>query len=233
LIQDGKALPNLINCEGADRSSCRNNASQTAVGLTLDKKWMFLVLASDARTLQDVATFMDEKLDVWQAIKFDGGGSSQLYYGGSENPYVEMGDQRLLTNFLAIYAQPGTGIFPDSPSEPSEPLDNPEPSPSDDNLNWWQKIQKGWSDFWNGVGNWWQDRVNWWNGVKKDFTDWLNGVKTWWRELPQRIEDWLLQQFWNWVAQQINQLCGSASLIPAIMAAVICVRKYRSIKTGL
>ena len=224
LVQNGKALPNLKDCAGANKSSCRDNVSQTAVGLTLDKKWMFLVLAVDASTLTEVATFMDEKLDVWQAIKFDGGGSSQLYYAGASDPYVETGDGRPLTNFLAIHAPPGKGIFSDNPSEPSTTPDDSD-SPSNDDLSWWQKIQEGWTNFWNGVGNWWQDRVEWWNGVKKDFTNWWEGVKTWWQELPQRIEDWVLQQFIDWLSQRLNQLCGSAGLIPATMAIVVYARK--------
>lgn len=228
LIQNGEMLEKVItSCENTS-GSCRKGASQTAVGITLDSKWMFLVLAVDAPRLLDVADFMDKKLDVWQAMKFDGGGSSQLYYAGARNRNVETGDGRPLTNFLAIYAQPGTGIFSDSPSEPP---DNPEPSPSDD-LSWWQKIQKGWSDFWSGVGTWWQDRVNWWNGVKKDFTNWWNGVKTWWKELPNQIEELLKQLLLDWLNQWLNQLCGcgTTGLIPATLAVVVYSRRRRLIK---
>jgi hypothetical protein len=219
LIQDGKALPNLINCEGADTSSCRDNASQTSVGLTLDKNWMFIILAIDAKRLQDVATFMDEKLDVWQAIKFDGGGSSQLYYAGAKDQYVVKGDGRPLTNFLAIYAQPGTGIFSDNPSEPTTPPDNSEPSSGDD-LSWLQKIQKGWNDFWNSTDSWWKD----W---QKRITNALDNLEKWWQSLPQRLEDLLLQQLVDRLNKQINELCGTAGLVPASMVLVVYLRKRR------
>jgi hypothetical protein len=203
LIQNGKVSKNAIeSCENAS-GSCYDGASQTAVGLTLDKKWMFLVVAVKAKNLLEVATFMNEKLDVWQAIKFDGGGSTQFYYAGANNRYVETGDKRLLTNYLAIYAQPGEGIFSESQTDPSAP---PE-SPSDSDLNWWQKIQKDWEDFWDGVDTW------------------LNDIKTWWQELPQRIEDWLLQQVTDWLNEKINQLCGSAGLIPVTIAIVLYSRK--------
>lgn len=225
LIQEGMALPNLINCEAADKSSCRNDASQTAVGIIPDK-WMFLVIAVDAPNLQDVATFMDEKLDVWQAIKFDGGGSSQLYYGGSTNPYVEKGDQRLLTNFLAIYAQPGSGIFPETSSDTPTPSNPPDAPSDDDDLNWWQKVQKDWTDFWRNADNWWKEK-------KQDASDWWSGIKTWWQELPQRVEDWLYQQFMNWLNQKLNQLCGSTGLIPVTIITLIYARKRRFLKNGM
>lgn len=224
LIQNGEVLEKVItSCENTS-GSCRTGASQTAVGITLDNKWMFFVLAVDAPRLLDVADFMDKKLDAWQAMKFDGGGSSQLYYegaideNGNPHPYVKKNDKRPLTNFLAIYAQPGKGIYShDSP----EPSGNSQPPSSDDNLSWWQKIQQGWTNFWNGIGNWW-------NGVQKKFTDLVDGIKALWQDLlnlPQRIQDWFIQQFMNWLTQQINQICGSVGIISMTVAFVAYARR--------
>lgn len=226
LIQNGEVSTKAItSCENA-AGSCYDGASQTAVGLTSDKKWMFLVLAVKAKTLLDVATFMDNKLDVWQAIKFDGGGSSQLYYEGAKKSYVETGDSRLLTNFLAVYAQPGSGIFPETSSDTPTPSDPPDAPSDDDDLNWWQKVQKDWTDFWRNADNWWKEK-------KQDASDWWSGIKTWWQELPQRVEDWLFQQFMNWLNQKLNKLCGSTGLIPVTIITLIYARNRRFLKSGV
>jgi hypothetical protein len=177
---------------------------------------MFFVLAVRADTLLSIAEFMDKELDVWQAIKFDGGGSSQVYYGGAGEPLVEDGDGRLLTNFLAIYAQPGSGISVEAP--PELPPDSPGPPPGEGDLTWWQEIQKGWTDFWDGAWNWWQER-------QTSFNEWLEGVETWWQNLPSNIAEWLWQQFLKWVSETINQLCGSAGLIPVALALVVYSKK--------
>jgi len=199
LIQNHTVATKAItSCENA-AGSCYDGASQTAVGLTLDKKWMFLVLAVDANKLEEVATFMDKKLDVWQAIKFDGGGSSQLYYEGAmdpkdikkKKPYVEMGDNRHLTNFLAVYAQPGTGIFSEVPPETPEP-------PSDTDLNWRQKIQQAWNDFWKGISD---GISNWWDNLKKQVADALDA---WWQDIQRKIAEWFAQQLAEWLNCRVS-----------------------------
>ena len=226
LVKDGvmEDKDKINSCEAAKRHSCDPSSAQTAVGIA-QERWLYFVMVVDNKNQNvdayTIAKFMKEQLDVYQAIKLDGGGSSQLYYGGypETQRVIYRGNGRWLSQYLGILASSGDGIDLESTSPPSEPPSN------DDDLSWWQRIQKGWSDFWDGVGNWWQERVDWWNGVKDDIANWWDGVKTWWRELPQRIEDWLLQQFLDWLTRQLNQLCGSAGIIPMAIAVVAYVRR--------
>jgi hypothetical protein len=220
LIQNGTPSTGAINsCEGAP-GSCYPGASQTAVGLSLDKKWMFFVLAVEPKTLLDVATFMDEKLDVWQAIKFDGGGSSQLYYAGAENPYIETGDARPLTNYLAVYAQSGSGIFPE---ESSEEPPTTEPVPGSE-LSWWEQIQKSWNDFrssWEDTRNSWSER---WEKFSKDWEEFQKDPTKWFDDWLKREQEKLINGWIQQLVESLNQLCGSAALLPMTLAAVWIAR---------
>jgi hypothetical protein len=205
LVNNGTLMEDDIrSCKNANAHSCDKSAGQTAVGISLDRRWLYLVMMVDIENrnidAMTIARFMKDQLVVEQAFKLDGGGSSQLYYGGlpeAERAYRV--DGRWLSQYLGILAHSGTGIDLESTPLPSEP-----PSSGTD-LTWWEKIQKEWTDFWGRVGNWWQ-------------------------ELPQRIEDWLLQQFMDWLNQKLNQLCGSAGLIPITMAVVIYAHKRHRTK---
>jgi len=199
LVKDGNiAKTEIESCENANPHSCAKSPGQTAVGISKDKRWLYFVMLVDIEKrnidAMTIALFMKDQLDAMQAIKLDGGGSSQIYYSAlPEQEKVYRVDGRWLSQYLGIVAQSGNGIVLESTPPVSQP-------PSGDmGLNWWHKIQKGWNDFWINTGTWWQNRVDWWNGLPKKFTDWLNGVSRWWQELPQRIEDWLLQQYMRWL----------------------------------
>ena len=102
VIQD----QDIRTCRGTP-GSCYEGAAQTAVGLSEDGRWLFLVVDLRKGTLQDTANFMGSELDVWDAMKFDGGGSTQLAYAGK---IITQGDGRRLSQYLAVIAQPGAGI---------------------------------------------------------------------------------------------------------------------------
>ncbi len=103
----------VATCRDAREGACRQGAAQTAAGLSSDGRWLFLVV--DERKvveerkamLIDLAEFMYERLGVSEAIKFDGGGSSQLWYGGE---VITPRDERLLSQYLAVIADQGHGI---------------------------------------------------------------------------------------------------------------------------
>lgn len=137
LILNGIVLEaNINNCLEADPASCRDGASQVAVGISRDNRWLFLVLAEappvGANLLIELAVFMREQMDVWQAIKFDGGGSSQLWYKGDSvsGSIVYREERRSLSQYLALTAEPGDGIDVPRPDEiiPVTSGDEPEES---------------------------------------------------------------------------------------------------------
>jgi len=78
------------------------------VGISQDGRWLFLV--ADERkgqaTLLELATMMSE-WGAWDAIKFDGGGSTHLWLGGRT---LTADNTRQLSQYLAVIAEPGTGI---------------------------------------------------------------------------------------------------------------------------
>ena len=113
LVWDGEVVREQIrNCANARSGSCRPGVDQTAVGLSQDRRWLFLIVDVRKGQLLDTARFMRAQLDAWDAIKFDGGGSSQLWYGGlpANRRFVTRGDGRRLSQYLAVIAEPGSGI---------------------------------------------------------------------------------------------------------------------------
>lgn len=109
LIRDGEIQDEEIRtCKNAP-NSCYQGAAQTAVGISDNERWLFLV--ADARKgqtrLRDLAQFMDQKLGAKNAIKFDGGGSTQFAYA---NEAIVKGDGRSLSQYLAVIAPSGHGI---------------------------------------------------------------------------------------------------------------------------
>ena len=128
-----QVLEPVVNCTGNDKTpkptpllesynggSCRP-APHTAVGISRDKRWLFFVVSTSNRDPGTIAKFMLEELGVWTAMKFDGGGSSQmLFLGPPEILIYPENVDRKLTNFLALYAPQGKGI--DLPLE-AEPIE--------------------------------------------------------------------------------------------------------------
>jgi hypothetical protein len=213
LIQNGEVSEAaILSCDGA-RGSCRDGASQTSVGLTQDRRWLFFVLGVGAGKLTDLARFMDEQLDAWQAIKLDGGGSSQLYYGGASDPFVERGDGRLLTNFLAIMAQPGSGIV--LPQEPSPPT-GPEP-------RWWDQLWQDLSDWLQGLADDVRQRLDeWWQEQQRELEE---RIDQWWEETQRRFTDWLEDQFLQW----LSDVCGTALLPVGTVAGIWYLNRCQSV----
>jgi hypothetical protein len=144
LISEGEIVPNSENCQGVKTltqleavtncnyedvigiknkkkqstesyagGSCRTTA-HTAAGFTRDGRWLFLVVTSSEKNPLAIAQFMKDQLGVWQAMKFDGGGSAKLFFNGAPPafvmPYPDKPRERTLSNYLAVYSPPGDGI---------------------------------------------------------------------------------------------------------------------------
>jgi uncharacterized protein YigE (DUF2233 family) len=226
LVKDGNLADEITTCKNAKPHSCDKSPGQTAVGISQDKRWLYFVMIIDIQNrnidAKTIASFMKEQLVVEQAFKLDGGGSSQIYYGGfPETERTYRVDGRWLSHYLGILAQPGTGIVLDespTPPDTTEPPADPSEPPADTDLNWWQKIQKGWNDFWAGAGAWWDGQV-------QKVTGAIEALKAWWRDLPRRIEEEALQWFKDWL-NQLNP-CKSAGLVPAALAIVLYSRRRR------
>ncbi len=97
----------ISSCRNTSGASCRSGVDQTAVGLSQNHQWLFLVVDQRRTKLLDTADFMRNKLDAWDAMKFDGGSSTQLSYAGQ---IITKGKSRKLSQYLAVTAQPGHGI---------------------------------------------------------------------------------------------------------------------------
>lgn len=153
MIRDGSLLPNLDSCVGEKTlqevepitncfvqsnepnlqvtppvkeayasGSCRA-APHTAAGISKDGRWLFFVLTTVQRDPNFIATIMQDELKVWQAIKFDGGGSTQFYFRAQTTITKDLGgENRKLTNYLAFYAEDGEGIQLPLDSKPVEPV---------------------------------------------------------------------------------------------------------------
>ena len=106
----------ILACKNVGGGACRENANHTAVGLSENHRWLYLVLYLRRDGLLNLARFMRDNLRVWDAMKFDGGGSTQMAYAGR---VVVAGDGRRLTQYLAVIAQPGHGIQAPSSVKPS------------------------------------------------------------------------------------------------------------------
>ncbi|MCP4168819.1 MAG: hypothetical protein GY759_23385 [Chloroflexi bacterium] len=108
LIREGKVRKNEIDtCEGANLWACRAGAEQTAAGVSKDKRWLFFVLdtRSGQATLMSLAEYMAESLDIFEAIKFDGGTSTQFVYAGH---VMNTGGE--VPAYLAVITSSGHGI---------------------------------------------------------------------------------------------------------------------------
>lgn len=90
---------------GSDRFT-RSPHARTAVGLTRDKRTMFLVVAEGGEgkgvTLAQLSRFMREALDVCYALNLDGGGSSVMLVNGSVVARPRDGAERRVANHLAV-----------------------------------------------------------------------------------------------------------------------------------
>ena len=108
MIRQGEIQLKAIQKCVAAPGSCYDGAAQTAVGISQDKRWLFLV--ADERKGQATLTELADYMLNWgisNAIKFDGGGSTHLWYGGKP---LTNDNTRQLSAYLAVIAAPGHGI---------------------------------------------------------------------------------------------------------------------------
>ena len=111
LVQDGTPrTEDIQNCGGLSINSCQAGKAQSAVGITKDNRWLFFVFTPQSSNLNNLATMMAKKLDVDRAIKFDGGGSTELWYNRDNGSKNIISSTRKLSQFLAILANPRNGI---------------------------------------------------------------------------------------------------------------------------
>jgi hypothetical protein len=72
---------------------------------------LFFVATTSDRTPKTITNFLVDQLHVWQALKFDGGGSTHLYYAAQPETWIDPeGNNRPLSNYLGVYAPGGTGL---------------------------------------------------------------------------------------------------------------------------
>jgi exopolysaccharide biosynthesis protein len=86
----------------------RSPHPRTAVGMTKDRKTLYLVVADGRRTgvpgmkLADLGTFMHDRLDACWAINLDGGGSSAMWVGDKVVNRPSDGVERRVADHLAV-----------------------------------------------------------------------------------------------------------------------------------
>jgi len=211
-IQDDQ----IKNCTNAKPHSCRSTVAQTAVGFSKDKRWLFLVVVED-RDAKGIADFMYQNLKPWDAIKWDGGGSSQLWYGGkpgdqSLDKKVFMGDMRRLSQYLAVFAPPGNGIK-------LEPEPSPFPKPTDwlqRFLAWIDRVRKSIDDLVN-KGKQWLKWLNEWAKEVDRILNWFNEIRNLTpEEMAIRLLEWFVQQCF-----------GALSLIVGVAVLSVIVGRRR------
>jgi hypothetical protein len=213
LILNGTVLePNINKCLEAKPGSCRDGASQVAVGISQDNRWLFLVLAEKppdgANLLLELAVFMREKLDIWQAIKFDGGGSSQLWYKGNseDGSIVYREEKRSLSQYMAVIAAPGTGIDVPRPggAPPTEPGDEPREG---QHSGWLVRIRKIWDGIVQSLEELPLLPERLWNQAK----NWL----------IQRLMTWAEEKIQGIVEQTLAQYCAGTTLLLGTVGLVV------------
>jgi hypothetical protein len=208
LMKDGMlAEDEIANCANVLPGSCRPNADQTAIAISQDGRWLFLIVTTGLPTTRDTAIFIEQALSAYNAIKLDGGGSSQLWYGGmpgnsTGEKIVRRGDGRWLSQYFALYAEPGRGIIIDPLPDPS-PKPDPDPSPGFLERIWQQLID-WWQD--NEVLRLWRELVQNWLELQENIGRSLRE----WNEFLNNIQD---PQWWEQlVINYFMQCCGSMFL---------------------
>jgi hypothetical protein len=100
--------------------SCRA-APHTAAGISADGQWLFLAVSTGDDRPRVLAEFLRDQLGATNVMKFDGGGSSQLWFAGESDVIVDPErEERSLNSFLAVYSDPGEGIVLPLAAEPVE-----------------------------------------------------------------------------------------------------------------
>jgi hypothetical protein len=107
-IEQGRVLPmaNGALCElrGLPRRYCTDAFGQSVAAVSRDGQTLYL-LTAERRTLAEVARFLlSQKLDVWTAIKLDGGSSAQMVVrsGGALQTFAPSGGGGRVTDAVLI-----------------------------------------------------------------------------------------------------------------------------------
>ncbi len=193
----------IAECRDAPGSPCYDGAVQTAVGLSQDHRWLFLVIDARGGKLLDMAQFMSVQLAAWDAIKFDGGGSSQLWYSGQ---YMVSGDGRELSQYLAVVAPPGSGIVVTSPS--------PSVSPTEKLTALFEQLRQTVTR-----------QLRAWRQLAEQEA--RRRVEEWMQQLEERLQHEAERQ----AEELTSQLCGSSMLAPVGLVLVLTVRRRRRTHT--
>jgi hypothetical protein len=186
-------------CAPSYADSCRQDADQTAVGLSQDRRWLFLIVDVRRQGLLETAKFMKDQLDAWDAIKFDGGGSSQLWYGGLSQPFITRGDGRHLSQYLAVIAERGSGI---------------EDSPKEKTGLWEQLIER----IHQAIEQWF---TGWQQRIAKELERLLE-------ELETRLREFIEHELEQLVQRWIEETCGSKVMLLGGVLLVTLYQRRRS-----
>jgi uncharacterized protein YigE (DUF2233 family) len=106
LVRDCRAIPSS-ELPGSD-SFTRSPHPRTAVGLSQDRRRLFLVVAEGRKpgipglTLSQLGYFMKNTLGVCSAINLDGGGSSAMWIAGCRVNDVSDGRERSVANHIGV-----------------------------------------------------------------------------------------------------------------------------------
>lgn len=213
LIREGRIEEDQIkSCTNANPRSCTSTVAQTAVALSEDGRWLYWVVVV-GRDAEGTAQFLHDALRPQQAIKMDGGGSSQFWYGGLPGAtpkarVVYAGDGRRLSQYMAVFAESGSGI-----------IIEPEPEPPDQ-PGWWERI---WQNIRSEVEEWWEQRkadlAEWWEQRKVDLAEW-------WEQRKADFVEWLETQLQEYLNELCGQVCGTA-MLPGGMVLLLWVRRGR------
>lgn len=222
LIRSGVPEDNILECRGANKEgtgACTSTVAQTAVAISEDGRWLYLVVANGVNAV-GITGFITRTLQPQEAIKLDGGGSSQMWYGGlpEDQRVVDPGDGRQLSQYLAIIAPSGDGID----------LEPPTPEPPPGSGNWWDSLLQNIEQRWEGILSWWdslpQNIRQWWESTLGGFQQ---RMSEWWQRQQEELKRRMLEE----LEQAISQLCATAA-IPGSIVTVFWIQNRRRRRRG-
>ncbi len=215
-VKNVQELCNLTNI-----GSCYDGADQTSVGLTQDGRWLFLaIVQEDTANLDFTTQLMTESIGAWDAMKFDGGGSSQLWYNKQVVQSGQVG--RWLSQYLTVIAEAGSGIDIAIPEE--EGGDEPSLPPG---IPWWDVILNWISTSWDNIQAWWSGVHDAWNDLRSEWESVFTWLEAFQRDpigmLWALLQDLLVNILEVW----FRQLCGLPAASTAMVFSVYVWKKRK------